>query len=49
MERMLALLRARRFELGALFSHRMPLAEAPRGYELFDQKRERCTKVLLRP
>jgi threonine dehydrogenase-like Zn-dependent dehydrogenase len=49
MERMLALLRARRFDLGALFSHRMPLAEAPRGYELFDQKRERCTKVLLRP
>jgi len=49
MERMLALLRAKRFDLGALFSHRLTLAEAPRGYELFDQKRERCTKVLLRP
>jgi len=49
MERMFALLRARRLELGALFSHRLPLADAPRGYELFDQKRERCTKVLLRP
>lgn len=49
MERMLALLAARAFDLAELFSHRMPLAEAPRGYELFDQKRERCTKVLLVP
>jgi threonine dehydrogenase-like Zn-dependent dehydrogenase len=49
MERVLAVLRARRFDLGALFSHRLPLAEGPRGYELFDQKKERCTKVLLVP
>jgi threonine dehydrogenase-like Zn-dependent dehydrogenase len=49
MERMLALLAARAFDLAPLFSHRMALAEAPRGYEIFDQKRERCTKVLLRP
>jgi threonine dehydrogenase-like Zn-dependent dehydrogenase len=49
MERMLELLRANTFDLAPLFSHRMPLAEAPRGYEIFDQKRERCTKVLLTP
>ena len=49
MERMLALLGEKTFDLGALFSHRLPLTDAPRGYELFEQKRERCTKVLLRP
>jgi threonine dehydrogenase-like Zn-dependent dehydrogenase len=49
MERMLAKLAARSFDLAALFSHRMALSEAPRGYEIFAQKRERCTKVLLRP
>jgi threonine dehydrogenase-like Zn-dependent dehydrogenase len=49
MERMLALLCAKTFDLSALFSHRMSLAEAPRGYALFEQKRERCTKVLLSP
>jgi threonine dehydrogenase-like Zn-dependent dehydrogenase len=49
MERMLPLLATKDWDLSALFSHRMPLTEAPRGYELFDQKRERCTKVLLLP
>jgi len=49
MERMLARLVAKAFDLEGLFSHRLPLAEAPRGYEVFDQKRERCTKVLLLP
>jgi threonine dehydrogenase-like Zn-dependent dehydrogenase len=49
MERMLAKLAAKSFDLSGLFSHRLSLAEAPRGYEIFEQKRERCTKVLLRP
>jgi threonine dehydrogenase-like Zn-dependent dehydrogenase len=49
MERMLEKLRARRLDLAGMFSHRMTLEEAPRGYEIFDQKRERCTKVLLVP
>lgn len=49
MERVLARLRARELDLAGLFSHRMTLEEAPRGYEIFDQKKERCTKVLLAP
>ncbi len=36
-------------ELQAVFSHRLPLAEGVRGYEIFDQKLEGCTKVLLEP
>jgi len=49
MERMLERLRAKAFDLAPLFSHRLELAEAPRGYEIFEQKREGCTKVLLVP
>ncbi len=47
--RMLALLRAGRHPFEAVFSHRLGLEEGPRGYALFDQKREGCTKVLLTP
>lgn len=49
MERMLARLAAGAFDLAPLFSHRFTLSEAPRGYRLFDEKREGCTKVLLAP
>lgn len=49
MERILTKLSSRALDLAPLFSHRLPLDEAPRGYEIFDQKRERCTKVLLVP
>lgn len=32
-----------------IISHRLPLAEAVRGYEIFDRKEEDCRKVVLRP
>ncbi|MPY79905.1 MAG: alcohol dehydrogenase catalytic domain-containing protein [Actinophytocola sp.] len=32
-----------------LTTHRMPLADAPRGYELFKHKKENCIKVVLQP
>lgn len=32
-----------------IITHRMHLEEAPRGYEIFQQKREACIKVVLRP
>ncbi len=32
-----------------LTTHRMPLAEAPHGYELFKQKKDNCIKVVLKP
>lgn len=32
-----------------LISHRLPLSEAARGYAMFDEKREQCRKVVLRP
>jgi threonine dehydrogenase-like Zn-dependent dehydrogenase len=49
MERVLAGLARKDWDLTPLFSHRLPLAEAVHGYALFDQKRENCTKVLLQP
>jgi threonine dehydrogenase-like Zn-dependent dehydrogenase len=30
-----------------VISHRLPLEEAPRGYEIFKHKQEDCTKVVL--
>ncbi len=32
-----------------VFSHRLPLAEAPRGFEMFKHKTDNCTKILLQP
>lgn len=32
-----------------LVTHRMPLEEAPRAYRLFNDKRDHCLKVVLRP
>lgn len=49
MEALLPLIRSRRYDLGSLISHRLPLAEGPRGYDLFDRRLEGCTKVVLLP
>jgi len=32
-----------------VITHRLPLAEAPRGYELFKHKQDDCVKVVLQP
>ncbi len=47
MERLLPLVRSGKYDLGALISHRLPLAEGARGYDLFDRRLEGCTKVVL--
>ncbi len=49
MERVLARLAAGTLDVSALISHRLSLEEGPRGYEIFEARRERCTKVLLHP
>lgn len=33
----------------AIITHRLKLAEAPRGYEIFEQRQEDCRKVILTP
>jgi threonine dehydrogenase-like Zn-dependent dehydrogenase len=34
---------------GFIITHRLPLKDAPRGYEIFKHKREDCVKVVLSP
>ena len=38
-----------RLKRDVIVSHRMPLEEAARGYELFNDKKEECRKVVLTP
>jgi threonine dehydrogenase-like Zn-dependent dehydrogenase len=33
----------------AIISHRMKLADAARGYEVFDEKQDSCRRVVLTP
>jgi threonine dehydrogenase-like Zn-dependent dehydrogenase len=37
------------FGLEGLATHRLPLEEAPRGYEIFQKKQDGCIKVVLQP
>jgi len=49
MEHLLPIARKRERDLAALFTHRMPLDQAPKGYRIFDAKAEGCIKVALHP
>ena len=46
---LIALIRSGRIEPTALISHRMPIDEGRRAYELFDQRLDGCLKVVLTP
>jgi threonine dehydrogenase-like Zn-dependent dehydrogenase len=48
-DRVLPLVRAQTYDLAAIISHRLPLAEGVRGYELFARRLDGCTKVVLEP
>jgi threonine dehydrogenase-like Zn-dependent dehydrogenase len=41
--------RAGEIDPSFVISHTLPLEEAPRGYEIFKNKKEDCTKVVLKP
>ena len=49
MERLLPRVLAERPPLTEIISHVLPLADGPRGYELFRRRRESAIKVLLKP
>lgn len=49
MERLVPLVRGGGLDLEAIISHRLPLSQGVRAYQLFDGKLEGCTKVVLRP
>jgi threonine dehydrogenase-like Zn-dependent dehydrogenase len=49
MPRLLEHVQAGRIRPSQVFTHRLPLADAPRGYRTFAQKRDGCIKVALFP
>jgi threonine dehydrogenase-like Zn-dependent dehydrogenase len=38
-----------KIQLDDIISHRIPLAEAPHGYSIFNKKEDNCVKVVLQP
>ncbi|MFQ5671286.1 MAG: alcohol dehydrogenase catalytic domain-containing protein [Acidobacteriota bacterium] len=49
MERLLDVVRAGRYDLASVISHRLALSQGEAGYRLFAGRRDGCTKVVLRP
>lgn len=47
MERLLTIVRQRKYDYRAVISHRLPLAHGVEGYRIFDRKLEGCTKAVL--
>ena len=48
-EELLAWVEQGRIQLDDIISHRLPLAEAPHGYDIFNKKLDDCVKVVLQP
>lgn len=38
-----------KIQLDDIITHRLPLSEAPHGYEIFAEKKDNCVKVVLKP
>ena len=49
MDRLARVARLHNDALEPVFSHKLPLSDGVRGYEIFDKKLDGCTKVLLEP
>jgi threonine dehydrogenase-like Zn-dependent dehydrogenase len=49
LEPLLERVRSGEIDPSFVVTHRLPLDEAPRGYELFKDKQDECVKVLLTP
>jgi len=49
LEELIPLVRSGRFDLTSIISHDLSLERAVEAYEMFDEKTDGCTKVVLRP
>ncbi|KAG9297484.1 hypothetical protein G9A89_020886 [Geosiphon pyriformis] len=45
-EKTIPLLQSKKYDVEKIISHRLPLADAPKAYNIFDNKLEGCTKVV---
>jgi S-(hydroxymethyl)glutathione dehydrogenase / alcohol dehydrogenase len=48
-EPILDLIKQNKFDATDIITHRLPLDEGKKAYELFDQKLDNCIKVVLKP
>jgi S-(hydroxymethyl)glutathione dehydrogenase/alcohol dehydrogenase len=48
-DRLIEHLEKREIKLDDIISHRLPLQEAPHAYEIFNEKKDDCVKVVLKP
>jgi len=48
LERLMPLVQKKKYDLTAIISHRLTLAEGPQGYKIFAEKLAGCTKVVLK-
>ena len=46
---LLPLVRLGKLKPARIITHTLPLAEAPKGYAIFDRKEDRAIKVMLKP
>ncbi len=46
-EKLIPIVQQKKYDLSSIISHKMPLSEGARAYEIFDKKLENCTKVIL--
>ena len=49
LEDLIPLVRRKQYDLASVISHQLPLSQGVLGYAMFDEKRDGCTKVALRP
>lgn len=48
-DKLIELVKDEKVVLNDIITHRLPLAEAAKGYEIFDKKEDDCVKVVLKP
>jgi alcohol dehydrogenase len=46
---LLAIVESGKVKLDDVISHRVPLSEASRMYDIFNKKEDNCVKVVLKP
>ena len=49
LEETIPIVERQKYDLASIVSHRLPLEDGPRGYDIFDRKLDDCTKVVLTP
>ncbi|CAM5584009.1 hypothetical protein KAURM247S_00962 [Kitasatospora aureofaciens] len=49
MKPLLGLIEQGKIDPTSVITHRLPLTEAPTGYDLFKNKKDHCEKVVLKP